>query len=46
MPISFDLPAGVEAQLRREHADVNQLAKEAALVGLYHHPAPDRPIPR
>jgi hypothetical protein len=35
MPISFDLPAGVEAQLRQENSDVSQLAKEAALVGLY-----------
>ena len=35
MSISFDLPAGVEEQLRRDHANLDGLAKEAALVELY-----------
>jgi predicted HTH domain antitoxin len=35
MSISFDLPAGVEEQLRRSHANLDGLAKEAALVELY-----------
>jgi len=33
--ISFDLPASVEDQLRRELADLDVVAKEAALVELY-----------
>jgi len=33
--ISFDLPATVEDQLRRELADLDVVAKEAALVELY-----------
>jgi len=33
--ISFDLPASVEDQLRRELADLDAVAKEAALVELY-----------
>lgn len=33
--ISFDLPASVEDQLRRELANLNVVAKEAALVELY-----------
>jgi predicted HTH domain antitoxin len=33
--ISFDLPADVEEQLRRDHANLDGLAKEAALVELY-----------
>ena len=35
MSISFDLPASVEDQLRREFADLDVVAKEAALVELY-----------
>ena len=35
MSISFDLPASVEDQLRRELADLDVVAKEAALVELY-----------
>ena len=35
MSISFDLPADVEEQLRRDHANLDGLAKEAALVELY-----------
>lgn len=35
MSISFDLPASVEDQLRRELADLDSAAKEAALVELY-----------
>jgi predicted HTH domain antitoxin len=35
MSISFDLPAAVEEQLRRDHANLDGLAKEAALVELY-----------
>ena len=35
MSISFDLPASVEEQLRRDHANLDGLAKEAALVELY-----------
>lgn len=35
MSISFDLPAGVEEQLRRGHDNLNGLAKEAALIELY-----------
>ena len=35
MSISFDLPASVEYQLRRELADLDVVAKEAALVELY-----------
>jgi len=33
--ISFDLPASVEDQLRRELADLDVVAKEAVLVELY-----------
>jgi predicted HTH domain antitoxin len=35
MSISFDLPVSVEEQLRRDHANLDGLAKEAALVALY-----------
>jgi hypothetical protein len=35
MSISFELPAGIEQHLRRELGDLNQIAKEAALVELY-----------
>ena len=35
MSISFDLPDSVEEQLRRELADLDVVAKEAALVELY-----------
>lgn len=35
MSISFELPAFVEDQLRRELADLDGAAKEAALVELY-----------
>lgn len=35
MSISFDLPASVEEQLRRDHANLDRLAKEAALLELY-----------
>ncbi|MDZ4782302.1 MAG: UPF0175 family protein [Planctomycetia bacterium] len=35
MSITFDLPEDVEAQLRRELGDLDQAAKEAALVELY-----------
>jgi len=33
--ISFDLPASVEDQLRRELVDLDGVAKESALVELY-----------
>ncbi len=35
MSISFELPMGVEEQLRRDYANLNVVAKEAALVELY-----------
>ena len=35
MSISFELPVVVEEQLRRDHADLDVVAKEAALVELY-----------
>jgi predicted HTH domain antitoxin len=35
MSITFDLPEDVEEQLRRELGDLDQAAKEAALVELY-----------
>jgi len=35
MTVSFQLPGTIEAQLRRELVDLDQVAKEAALVGLY-----------
>lgn len=35
MSITFDLPAGLEEQLRRDHANLDGIAKEAALVELY-----------
>ncbi|HEY2759866.1 MAG TPA: UPF0175 family protein, partial [Pirellulales bacterium] len=35
MSISFELPADIEKQLRDELGDLNQVAKEAALVELY-----------
>src|SRR5436309_9927996 len=35
--VSFQLPADVEQQLRRELGDLNAVAKEAALVELYRH---------
>jgi Uncharacterised protein family (UPF0175) len=33
--ISFELPVAIEEQLRRDHADLDVVAKEAALVELY-----------
>lgn len=33
--VTFELPASVEQQLRRELGDLNVVAKEAALVELY-----------
>lgn len=35
MPVTFDLPEAIEQQLRRELADLDYVAKEAALVELY-----------
>jgi len=35
MSVSFDLPEGIEKQLRDELGDLDQAAKEAALVELY-----------
>ena len=35
MAITFQLPADVEQSLRKEFADLDQIAKEAALVELY-----------
>jgi hypothetical protein len=35
MSITFDLPAALEQQLREQWADLDALAKEAALVELY-----------
>jgi predicted HTH domain antitoxin len=35
MSISFELPMGVEEQLRRDYANLNVVAKEAELVELY-----------
>lgn len=35
MSITFELPVAVEEQLRRDHADLDVVAKEAALVELY-----------
>lgn len=35
MSISFELPAAVEQQLRRDMANLDGVAKEAALVELY-----------
>jgi len=35
MTISFQLPTGIERHLREELADLDQIAKEAALVELY-----------
>jgi len=35
MSISFELPVAVEEQLRRDHADLDVVAKEAALLELY-----------
>lgn len=35
MSISFDLRASAKEQLRRDHANLDGLAKEAALVELY-----------
>ena len=35
MSVTFELPAAIEQQLRRELANLDQLAKEAALVELY-----------
>jgi hypothetical protein len=35
MSISFELPVAVEEQLRRDYADLDVVAKEAALVELY-----------
>lgn len=35
MPISFVLPSEIERELRDEWSDLDQVAKEAALVELY-----------
>jgi hypothetical protein len=35
MSITFELPMAVEEQLRRNHANLDVMAKEAALVELY-----------
>ena len=35
MTVSFQLPSAIEEQLRRELVDLDQVAKEAALVELY-----------
>ena len=35
MTVSFQLPSAIEEQLRRELVDLDQAAKEAALVELY-----------
>ena len=35
MSITFELPIAVEEQLRRDHANLDMVAKEAALVELY-----------
>ncbi len=35
MSISFELPGNIEERLRAEFGDLNQAAKEAALVELY-----------
>ena len=35
MAISFELPVAIEEQLRRDHADLDVVAKEAALIELY-----------
>jgi hypothetical protein len=35
MTVSFQLPSNIEEQLRRELVDLDQVAKEAALVELY-----------
>jgi hypothetical protein len=35
MAVSFQLPTDLEKQLREEFSDLNQVAKEAALVELY-----------
>ncbi len=35
MSVTFELPAEIEEQLRRETANLDQIAKEAALVELY-----------
>ena len=35
MTVSFQLPSTIEEQLRRELVDLDQVAKETALVGLY-----------
>ena len=35
MGVSFELPSMIEEQLRRELVDLDQVAKEAALVELY-----------
>ena len=35
MSVTFELPSGIEEQLRREWADLDQVAKEAAMVELY-----------
>ena len=35
MAVSFELPSTIEEQLRKELVDLDQVAKEAALVELY-----------
>ncbi len=35
MSLSFELPASIEEQLRRERTNLDQVAKEAAMVELY-----------
>jgi hypothetical protein len=37
MAISFELPIDLERHLRQELSDLDQVAKEAALVELYRH---------
>ena len=37
MAVNFDLPASLEDELRKTLGDLDQAAKEAALVELYRH---------
>lgn len=43
MAITFDIPADLEESLLRQLGDVNQAAKESALVGLYRQGKLSRP---
>lgn len=43
MPVSFELPAHIEETLRRELGDLDQAAKEAALIELYRQGRVSRP---